>query len=228
MTSNNPLDKLFKDKLADFAQPPPANTWTRVEITLTKKNNGLIWIRSAAALLLVGAVLGAMSWLSNSPVVQSAKMTNSSPEMPAKEIQKGPVAKAKLDRVPRATRFDVKKKTTPTENPKVKEAEQQADVDAMTLIKAESPLVQPVLTFEETKVREPVERPIVLEYRLEEIKASSSVMESVADEKEKSGFRKVIDFAIDAKNSNPMADLRDAKDELFALNFKKDKAKNAK
>jgi hypothetical protein len=77
------------------------------------------------------------------------------------------------------------------------------------------------------------EKPIVLEYRLEtiEVPGPGPVAESasVTESNEKSGLRKVIDFAWDAKNSDgPLANMRQAKDELFALNFKKDKQKNPK
>ena len=133
-------------------------------------------------------------------------------------------------------RLAVKKKPRtpePLEKPAIEEVigEKQADAMALTAVKDELHKVEATSAEgKEVAIKEPIEKPMVLEYRLDEIKPSPSVTEpiQIADEKEKSGFRKVIDFAIDAKNSSPMADLRDAKDGLFAMNFKKDKSKNAK
>jgi hypothetical protein len=65
------------------------------------------------------------------------------------------------------------------------------------------------------------EKPIVLVYRLEAVEPQRAV-ESASVPKENSGLLKVINFARDAKNGDGrMGDLRQAKDELFAFDFKR-------
>ena len=59
---NSQLDKFFKDKLADHTIAPSKEAWTKVESGLTKKNNNIIWLRVAAAILMAG--LGVIFWLS--------------------------------------------------------------------------------------------------------------------------------------------------------------------
>ena len=51
---NNPLDKLFKNKLTDHSIEPGEKTWARVSAGLTKKNSRIIWYRAAAALFIGG------------------------------------------------------------------------------------------------------------------------------------------------------------------------------
>ena len=241
MNMSNPLDKLFKDKLADHAQLPPANAWTRVEAGFSKKNNGLIPFRVAAAVLLVITISGTIAWLSYRNPSRSTQLTQAAKpnsEKPAKELQPSSLDKKVATQFPIAEK---KKKTlipSKNENSTHKVFSQQKDPVAQIEIPSkeqslQSELVrQPVLITPEITaiaIHEKMERPIVLEYRLETIEPKSSTQEPVVEEaREKSGLRKVIDFALDAKNSSPLGDLRIAKEDLFAFNFKKEKQKNVK
>jgi len=71
------------------------------------------------------------------------------------------------------------------------------------------------------------EKPIVLEYTLAGVEPETPVEKGITltmELKEKSRFQKVFDFARGAKNSDgPFTVLRQAKQELFAFNLKKDK-----
>ncbi len=234
---NNPLDKLFKDKLVDHAQIPSANAWTRVEAGLSKKNKGLILFRIAASVLLVSAIAGTTTWLSyrnpsSSTILTEGTKPNSEklqeliapatieknealPPLKEKKSQISPSKRKNL-----AQRVSPKKGDTQVEIP-AKESASQAEVVVSPSV------ITPEITTVASEKR--IEKPIVLEYRLETIETQTSTQETpVAEAKEKNGFRKVIDFALDAKNSNPLGDLRVAKEELFAFNFKKEKQKNAK
>ena len=103
---------------------------------------------------------------------------------------------------------------------------------AQSTIRTEAPRQSPAPSESVKTVasQQKEEKPIVLEYRLETIEPQPVVESASAREPNgKSGLLKVIDFARDAKNGDGrLGDLRQAKDELFAFNFKKDKQNNHK
>ena len=71
-----------------------------------------------------------------------------------------------------------------------------------------------------------IARPIVIEYVLLPIPDSKPSTEAMPLASKKTGLQRALEFAQEAKNSdNPLSGLRQAKNELFALSFKKDKQK---
>ena len=73
-----------------------------------------------------------------------------------------------------------------------------------------------------------VKNPIVLEFRLEEVSTPMPLTklneQEVAEVDSKNRIQKAIGFALEVKNGeSPVMNLRQAKENLFALNFKKDK-----
>jgi hypothetical protein len=226
---SNSLDQFFKDKLTDHALAPPASAWDRVKSGLSKKNNTPRVLRIAAALLLMGALTTALVWISGKGNSSESTLSKdgSSPQIAApqqappvkKELAKRPPLKHKEIQVPAKTDY---KKEVPIPDVEVAVAQSKA----RTEVEPQSG-VQP----EEAKIVASLEeKPIVLEYRLETIRAPRSEGEPAlaAASTEKSSLQKVIDFARDAKNGESHFGVRQAKDELFALNFKKDKQSNHK
>jgi hypothetical protein len=70
----------------------------------------------------------------------------------------------------------------------------------------------------------PIEKPIVLEFTLEEVVADQTAVAKA--ETKNSGLKKMWDTARQLKNGEgPVNQLLEKKDELFALNFKKEKQK---
>src|ERR1044071_355585 len=53
---SNKLDKLFKEKLEEHSLQPTAQAWERVEAHLGKKNKMVLWVRVAAAVMLLGVL----------------------------------------------------------------------------------------------------------------------------------------------------------------------------
>ena len=47
----NKLDAIFKDKLSNHTMMPSAAAWDKLEAGLTKKNEGIAWMRWAAVLI---------------------------------------------------------------------------------------------------------------------------------------------------------------------------------
>ena len=232
-----PLDKLFKEKLTDHTLTPPAQAWTRVRAGLSKKNKGLIGFRTAAVVLLLSALATTLVWLASrsistyspgltqigaSKMKEAAKETRPSSIENKKAVPLSPTNKRKKTMPHSKT----EEKVTPIEK---EEADAQKESLAQDLPGQAGSIEQPARLPKELKIasQEKVEKPVVIEYRLETI-GPSPEPSSVAAAKEKSGFRKAIDFALEAKNSNPLGDLREAKDGLFAFNFKKEKQTNAK
>lgn len=62
---NQQPDKLFREKLEGFHKTAPSAAWNKIEAGLQKKNNKAIWLRVAAAVLLV-AVATFLIWTNQS------------------------------------------------------------------------------------------------------------------------------------------------------------------
>ena len=230
----NRLDQLFKNKLSDHTLTPSVNAWDRVKEGLAKKNNRPILFRMAAAILLAGALTTTLFWLSSEDqvpnlssssslrkkpesITHAVKPANPSPQSISVENQK--TAERPVSKKNRLVRKDIEKVHTVIE--------EQNKVSPSVI--AEEPLQAsgPVTAVASQQM---VEKPIVLVYQLEPIEPQRVVESaSVPEHKEKSGLLKAIDFARDAKNGDGgVGELRQAKDELFAFNFKKDKQNNNK
>jgi len=235
MTMSKRMDKLFKDKLTDHLQTPSENAWKRVEANLSKKNKGITWFRMAAALLVIGVVTATAVWIKSQDTHQRP---------------------AQLSMVIKSRKTVSQKKQQPKKSRPMLTLQDQAEKknrrwETSTFLKAVVVRVQPdtlrtksSLALEPTvppatkvdpeqktiAVIEKPEKPIVLEYRLDPIESKKpDVRQPIVMGKEKNGLQKVLDFARDAKNSEgPLSELRLVKNEFFALNFRKDKTKNAK
>jgi len=234
----NRLDHLFRNKLSDHAAVPSAQAWDRVRGGLTKKNNKPLLMRMAAAVLLAGMLTTTLLWLSSRDPISNAstssslgykaepKTNPSEPTNPSPQTVRAGKQKATAQRVP-----GKKKQTVETSHEKIQIIENQNSV-AQSVIRTEEPPPQAVPSEMITTVSssQNAGKPIVLVYRLEAIEPQAvEESPSVSEPKGNSGLLKVINFARDAKNGDGrLGDLRQAKDELFAFNFKKDKQNNHK
>jgi len=238
----NPLDHLFRNKLSDHAVVPSAQAWDRVRGGLTKKNDKLFLMRMAAAVLLAGVLTTTLLWLSSHDPISNASSTSSvgykaEPKTNASKPM-NPSPQALRDGKQQTTAQQVpgkKKQTVETNHEKIQVIENQNK----SVTKTEEPPPSLIPTgsaspgsVEVTTVtsNQNAEKPIVLVYRLETIEPQAvEESHSASEPKGNSGLLKVINFARDAKNGDGrLGDLRQAKDELFAFNFKKDKQNNHK
>lgn len=222
----NRIDELFKNKLANHQVAPSADAWQKVEAGLTKKNNAWVW-RLAAALVLFGLLSGAWYlWNNNMEtkpelVQQPASPQKENPVVVQPEEQKQnlvaetqPKSETKSKkRIIKANASDSNKETQPEK------------------VKAEEPLVvaeTEVLVAENKTEPAPARKPIVIEFTLEPLPVNviePTVALASADD-DKSGLQKILEKARDIKNGDSeLGSLRDAKNELFALDFRKDKTK---
>ncbi len=221
---SNRMDQLFKNKLGDHRTPPSAEAWSKVEAGLVKKNNTVILWRAAAVFVLFGLLTAAWFW-------QSAK--DETHEVATQEVDSNPATKEVL--VPKV--IEEKENNPPvavveksTENksakPKGKSDTQNKPVEQ---IPAENLVIEKVELIADTeKIVAPVlkaEKPIVIEFTLDPVGNNATQVAQVVVEKS-TGLVKILEKARDIKNGDSdLGGLRDAKNELFALDFRKDKTK---
>lgn len=220
----NRIDELFKNKLANHPVAPSADAWQKVEAGLTKKNNAWVW-RLAAALVLFGLVSGAWYMWSKNTEVQPELVQQPIPS-PQKEIpvvvqpeeqKQNLVAETKTEVQPKQN-----KKSTITQSETKKEETEKVNLEPGVVIQAE------VLITENKTEPTPARKPIVIEFTLDALPVNMTEPEVVvanADD-DKSGLQKILEKARDIKSGeSELGSLRDAKNELFALDFRKDKTK---
>lgn len=245
----NKLDSLFKKKLEEHTLPPNEDAWARVEANLPKKNNAIAW-RIAAAILIAGALITVgVSTLKKSDAPTLAKKIE-----PVKSLDSvsRKDAKAQSQKVEERNLSSVDEKKTNVvsegqEQSSLKQSTSQEfisreDKETQSKNKVNEPIqevaqtqqtilneeVKQNLKTEATTVAQttstPSEKPIKLEFTLEDVATDQT---AVADaETRNSGLKKMWEKALQIKNGEgPVNQLLEKKDELFALNFKKEKQK---
>ncbi len=216
---NNKVDKFFKDKLGGHTLQPSAQAWEKVESHLSKKNKMAVWLRVAAAVALFGLLLfAALNWEGYTSK-QNDIVEQKSPQTPAPEPKVEAQVPAPQVAKQEAPKIESKPKTQVVEEEPVQIAE---------VVKEEEQTESPVAMNEPspvTELTETAEKPVVIVYSLPTIRKKEAV-EPVVAETKKTAIERVLEIAKDVKNSDsPLADLREKKDEIFALDFRKDKTK---
>jgi hypothetical protein len=253
-------DELFSKKLKGLQMQAPVGAWEKIDNNLSKKNNKAIWLKYAAAAVLVA---GALSFFlfnrsakvsdnqlseirddaTNPAVVPTDSVTKSqSPphapqeRTPVKEVpapKKKNAAKKKPDN-------KVQKEKPPVTNRTSAFMFEQSVVrnneDSKESLPAESPdvnsnnkAINEALPSDED-VAKPVSS-VMIVYNAAEVNEKylnkkSGDDATPADEKE-STLQKLLDKAYDLKhNQDPLGQLRQKKNEILALNFKKEKQRN--
>ncbi|NOT77218.1 MAG: hypothetical protein HOP08_20025 [Cyclobacteriaceae bacterium] len=230
----NKLDEFFKEKLIDHSVTPSAGAWDKVEAGISKKNNGLIWLRWAAVFL-IGAFLIGIFIVRNedatAPVLTEKKQSPES-EM-NKEVQKSnPDQTQEHDQQTISSNSTSKRKKKSTKQPlppiqhlDVKEEqrevaqvkEEEKSIESIDLTETEESKSKAVATVDSRKS-------IVLTYTLPEIEPTPELThkEMIASDKKDNSLKKVMKFAKDIKNGDaPLTGFRVMKEDLFALDLKK-------
>lgn len=227
---SNRIDQFFKDKLADVRQAPSADAWSRIESGLTKKNKYVIVWRIAAVLALLGLLFGSL-YVTRNTVSPEQELVKDSPEKNA------PATQQRIDSLSRKQTQENKLLTTVKEKPQQKPKQQQIRKEVIQnqavlpeQEKKEEIPNEPILeqaTVEQVTVAEAIktEKPVVIEYTLKSIADTKTEIQTTQTQ-EKTGLKKLWDAAKDVKNGNSdLGLLRDAKNDLFAFEFRKDKTK---
>jgi hypothetical protein len=224
----NRIDELFKTKLANHQVPPSADAWQRVEAGLVKKNSVWVW-RLAAAFVLFGLLSGV--WYLWSANTETQPELVHQPDTPQKENNIVPVQpEEQKQNLVAETKTNNQRKQKANSKAVVIENEKESKVEVITTTVEEQKVVltETEVTLAENKTEAAsIRKPIVIEFTLETIpvKVSEPVAIASADD-DKSGLQKILEKARDFKSGeSELGSLRDAKNELFALDFRKDKTK---
>jgi hypothetical protein len=222
----NKIDQFFKDKLEGHALPPSEEAWAKIEANLSKKNNVAVW-RIAAAILIAGSLITVMIRLqqgdNHQPTIVANKLTKD-PSVEGKSApQISPIKKKdgvksfpkKLSIKPVAPATAENKFLQKEVQETTVEAKENTDAMAKENIQEEKIHTEatPPVTIASAK-----QKSIKLEFTLEDF--SSAPPEATVEAKS-SGLKKVWELAREVKNGD--GPVREIKNELFALNFKKNK-----
>jgi len=226
---NDRIDEFFKRRLADHAVAPTPGAWSKVEVNLSKKNNGIVWFRAAAAFLFLGLLLATLVWIQSKKIETiptSITKVDSSHEKEAITKESNGVQELRPD-------LKSKPRSNAKRQPTLAQVESMPEIKKHVQKEIEQPAVVEVNSkieiTESLAVSQPnAKKPLVLEFRLEEITTPEQLTATegieVANMDSKNGIQKAIGFALEVKNGeSPIINLRQAKENLFALNFKKDK-----
>ncbi len=226
----NKVDRFFKKKVEDLIVEPRSEAWAKLEANLSKKNKGLIWFKAAAALLLMGLFIVSIIWLQqgkeNQQMAEQVKTTKPAIVPVEKKMKEGTKNRSRVPELKNKNISEIRKSNTKKqiaiEHPTVPTSVKKELTDvSFKEIEKETISSQTIAAISVE------EKPIVIEYTLESIHSQKNETPIVAETTEKkNSLQKALDFAREAKNSDsPLGGLRQAKDDLFALNFIKDKQK---
>lgn len=236
-------DKLFREKLQGYERPVSGNAWERVSEHLYKKNSRNLWLKIAAAVLLL-VVAGGLLFLSvnKDPArslavkIQPADDTES-PSSPAlhaprkavtPERKQAPARKneMKIKSQPGPARDRKRKADLPASEPSSLTSATVAEVNPSANPEKKNPTVHdtpsPATTATEDRMTIVFSAQEVNDKYLE---ANEQDKKELADatsiEKKTSSFQSLLKKARDLKhNQDPIGDLRQKKNEILAFNFK--------
>ncbi|MFZ1808585.1 MAG: hypothetical protein WAU36_15235 [Cyclobacteriaceae bacterium] len=233
---SNQIDNLFKKKLEAHSVEPAPSAWARVSSSASKKNKAVIWFRAAAALFLMASALWLYNNTNENISSEIAKVTPEElrPEKPV-AIQKEAEIKSTEDNntthasIPPAQKTKVPLIIQNNEKPKNENIERHR-VDLTTeplelIAKIDSNPIQDDSEIEASATKS-LSKPIVIVY---ELKSYAKKSEPEIDPlfQKKNGLKRVLDVANNIRTGeSPLGGLRQAKEDLFALNFKKEDKKN--
>jgi glucan-binding YG repeat protein len=241
----NKIDQFFKDKLEGHVLPPSEEAWAKVEATLSKKNNIAVW-RIAAAMLLTGALITVIIW-SQQPADKNQRAIAANPSSKDSAIRKKETPQgSSVDKKASVKSLPKKLFITPVTPPVIPHEEkanksftpaEPRHVDNNFLPKEEAVSVtdqnisntksseakaEEITTQEatpSTTIASTHQKSIKLEFTLDDFPSSPSV--ATVGEVKTTGLKKVWELAREVKNGD--GPVREMKNELFALNFKKNK-----
>jgi len=217
------LDRLFKEKLENHQVPPSDAAWSKVESSLDKERKGIIWFRAAAAIVLLGMVTATALWVSSDEENVIAKV-DSVRVAPKPQAKPAPKKKQRIEEPKLPVVKSQSRKMTvfiAKEESKKEETIQEPSVQSEQPVAMVSEPVQPIQSENPEAVIK--KSSITLTYTLAPIPSQER---TIAAAEERKGLQKVVDVAKEAKNSEGvLTELRLMKDDLFALNFKKNNKK---
>jgi hypothetical protein len=228
---SNRIDQLFKNLLGEHKVQPSAHAWEKVQAGLTKKNNNFFVWRVAASLILFGAIISAWYFLNSDETTRPIQLANTketvSPQNENKKITESIPTQVKSDVAHSAKEATSKKRNkNVVENPDSQNS--TTEYVAMESMVVQKDLQENIIEAESNQITPTTtpEKPIVIEFTLESVFKTPITEVAQTNQEENYGLKKILDAARDVKNGDSdLGIIRDTKNQLFALDFRKDKIK---
>ena len=230
---NKKVDNFFKERLVNHAIEPSEETWSKIFRSGLKKNRSVVWLRAAAAILVI-VLAGILSlYVRTSTYDQTVTSVTSTQADNNIEMEENVVLQeetpAKIIQTPNPA------KPQPTETKANRPLELNkneqliAEVNG-TQVMENKKTTDSEIEFTTTEVIENsptvTHKPIVIVYELKPIAEYDESVYTAVPEK-KSGIKKVLEAASDVRSGESrLMGLRQAKEEILAFNFKKEEKNN--
>lgn len=211
------LETLFKEKLAGHMEAPPAGAWQKVEARLSKKNKAVVWLRWAAVFILGALLFTTFLLTEQGPAERVAKDSRPTQLRNERDIQNATQDSLAVDTKEAKKIKNVsgakKAHTKSAVQQLLKEPEVEQETAQLTIQPSDQVMQAEPVTVER--------KPIVLVYTLGPVDSAPPQTEATATDKKDSSIKKVMEFALNMKNSDPLSELRVIKEDLLALDLKK-------
>lgn len=247
---NQQPDKFFREKLEGFQKTAPSPAWEKIEAGLDKKNNKGLLLKIAAGLLLLAAA-SFVIWTTLRSTDNTRAQTAERESQKVTAPQQKPVdtqitiadkenpqpEKKETQKTTARPKRKTKSPAVPVETPVLKEEETIAHLEPSATKETEAINPEEIKTGETVLSVEPVVaaensnntvEAVNIVYSAEEVNEKYldkvALAKATSGQKKPSTFRKLLEKAYDLKNNqDPFGDLRQKKNEIFALNFKNEK-----
>jgi hypothetical protein len=222
---NNRLDNYFKERVHQHETAPSSEAWGKIEARRSKKNSKVTLLRIAAGIAAIGLISVMMIDLQKDAPSQKLSQQNNE-QRPARNLDK---VKEPKSQTRSSDTKELKKSHTQVRkidkqaDPKEKNIDLQATVtpDPVVLESNEARQIASLVEQEKPKAKR-----IVIVYTLPTINKASQQNAVAGAEEKRTGLQKVMDVAMEVRASDiPLGQLREAKDDLFAFELKRDKTK---
>ena len=232
---NQQPDKFFREKLAGHQKAAPAGAWDKLEARLDKKNSKAIWLKAAAAFLLMAV---ASYWLWPTAEIKPEKISRVQRNAPLVERKsKLGVRTQVINQAPSTANKKIVERKEKMKRPgavseKMKNTIVQTDVTQVAVkesLNAKTITIQPTTTAETSAPETSTtrhEKSITLVYTVEEVNEkyldNNTTRQATSTASTASPLKKLLTKASDLKrDQDPIGELRQKKNEILSLNFKK-------
>jgi len=235
---NDQPDKLFRQKLENYQRPAPQDAWGRIEKGISKKNNKVMWLKIAASLLLIVVAFFAVKSILKKDEVDTITYESIESQQPMPHTPKSQEVQPEAESITQEEKLNTenhvanslkvtkdytegafKHQEEPVEK-RIPETELKPSQDEVTEIIAPLSTQEEVATTENKGFKLIIEADEVNQKYLNK----GSLVHATSGEENPSGIKKLLDKAQDLKNNqDPIGDLRQMKNEIFALNFQENK-----
>lgn len=237
-------DNLFREKLENFQMTAPVNAWSKVEAGLNQTSHKGLWLKVAAGLALI-SVATILIWSSSDTNSSNSIGDNTIPTenkiIPEESVESTPVTDPAKQALANLEEKTERKQLPKAKNNSLVEKNTIAitidDVPEYTHPVSEeliAEVIVPKVIIPET-IDQPVETSssVYLVYTAEVVNEKYLRKQPVDDatlaEKKSSRLQMLMGVAYNLKNGdNGFGDLRQMKDEIFALNFLEEKKQTKK